>query len=162
MWEKNLKNRDVCIYITDSLCCKAETNTSLQIHCTSIKITFKKKNNLLLSLNSHPTLFSHYLEGQMGSLHSPQSWRTQAAASWSRLCPASCPSSSWGKSSLPQQPLLCLFIMKSENHEMMGLEAVTPFQSLPIPTISPLSPRPLLSRHVFSSLFWSFSVFSCL
>ena len=27
MWEKNLKTIDACIWITESLCCTAETNT---------------------------------------------------------------------------------------------------------------------------------------
>ena len=31
------EGRDICIHIADSLCCTAETNTTLQINCTPIK-----------------------------------------------------------------------------------------------------------------------------
>ena len=49
--EKNTKKDKymyIHIYITESLCCAPETNTTLQINYNSVKCSFKKKVNLWL------------------------------------------------------------------------------------------------------------------
>ena len=40
--KENQKIGDICIFITDSLCCAAETNTIFSSNYTPIKINFKK------------------------------------------------------------------------------------------------------------------------
>ena len=40
------KRVDICVCITDSLCCTSETNTALQINYTPIKINVKKQEFL--------------------------------------------------------------------------------------------------------------------
>ena len=40
---KESKRVDICICITDSLCCISETNTTLSINYTPIKINLKRK-----------------------------------------------------------------------------------------------------------------------
>ena len=37
------KRGNICIHIADSLCCTAETNTTLQSNYTPLKINFKKR-----------------------------------------------------------------------------------------------------------------------
>ena len=54
---KESKKVDICICITDSFCCTVETNLTLQINCTPIKINSKKINK----------------EGQIGSMSHLQS-----------------------------------------------------------------------------------------
>ena len=46
---KNLK-ADICIHLTESLCCTYQTNTTLQINYTLIKINLKK---LKIQCNPH-------------------------------------------------------------------------------------------------------------
>ena len=43
VWEKSPKGVDRCIRITDSLCCTSETNTTLEINYTPIKIKEEKQ-----------------------------------------------------------------------------------------------------------------------
>ena len=49
--ETEIQRRDICIHITESLCCTAETNTALYSIYTLIKI-FSKTNLLLFSLKT--------------------------------------------------------------------------------------------------------------
>ena len=66
---KTSKNRwDTCIHITDSVCCTAETNTTLQSNYTPIKINLRKAkganwlhiNNSKL-LNNYKTTCQRYI-----------------------------------------------------------------------------------------------------
>ena len=41
--EKNFKRVSTCIYVTESLCCTLETNTTLYINCIPIKLKYSKK-----------------------------------------------------------------------------------------------------------------------
>ena len=43
MEENQKKNMCVCVCVTESLCCTPETNTTLQINCTSMENNFFKK-----------------------------------------------------------------------------------------------------------------------
>ena len=48
-WEGNLKKRgDICIYIADSFCYVAETNTTLYSGYISVKITLNKKSSNII------------------------------------------------------------------------------------------------------------------
>ena len=55
---------NICIHLTDSFCCIAETTTTIYINCTSIKINQKDKKTVqgekTLSVNTasdHPIMF---------------------------------------------------------------------------------------------------------
>ena len=41
--EEIQKRGDMCVCGGDSLCCTAETNTTLESNCTAIKVNLKKK-----------------------------------------------------------------------------------------------------------------------
>ena len=41
MGKESLKRMDIYVCVTDSFCCRAETNTTLQINYTSIKLLKK-------------------------------------------------------------------------------------------------------------------------
>ena len=39
--------REVCVWITDSLCCTPETNTTLKVNYASLNYFLKKEKNLV-------------------------------------------------------------------------------------------------------------------
>ena len=55
MWEGDTRGRgygDICMHMADSLCYKAETNTPLESNYTPIKMFKKKRNHMIISIDS--------------------------------------------------------------------------------------------------------------
>ena len=68
--EKNTKKDKymyIHIYITESLCCAPETNTTLQINYNSVKCIFKTKSASGYSTCEHPpvTLYTLWLLNEL-------------------------------------------------------------------------------------------------
>ena len=70
MRRESEKRMSVCVWITDSLCCTPETNTTLCIHHTPIKSKLKKKKRgLVMTYVQIPFLGT--LSDAVGPLASP-------------------------------------------------------------------------------------------
>ena len=88
-WERNPKKRDICIRITDSLCCTAETNSIVKQRCCFIRNypTIVQSNCAILPHILISTLLFFYIFwpcGMWGLSFLPRDWTcTPALGTWS-------------------------------------------------------------------------------